>query len=249
MINEDLCLARVRNLGKGGQCRRRRLPAREFCYEHSCKTTLKYGRVTEPIPEKELRWLLRGAELAKDAELSRELRQRAREQEQAAAPGSSEAVPVRVCRRGRKWYTRSYMWHFAKELFDAAHGGNLGSIRELAPEEYRECLDKVNKYLKDHRALREEVGRGHDARSLVDAEKGPVSAADQGLGVYSVSGAGSLALEDYNGVGGGYVHKWYQREEFDRQLSVRGVDRVTCNERVCVEALSCLLYTSDAADE
>ena len=128
--------------------------------------------MTEPIPEKELRWLLRGAELAKDAELSRELRERAREREQVDAPGSSEAVPVRGSRRGRKWYTRSYMWHFARELFDDAHCGNLGSIRELAPEEYRECLDKVNEYLKHHRGLREENQGGQGPRSLVDAEKG-----------------------------------------------------------------------------
>ena len=53
----------------------------------------------------------------------------------------------------------------------------------------------------------------------------------------SIANACAVALEDYNGVGGGRVHKWYQREEFDRQLSRRGVDRATCNERVCVEAL------------
>ena len=55
--------------------------------------------------------------------------------------------------------------------------------------------------------------------------------------MYSIADAGRVALEDYNGVRGGEVHKWYQREEFDRQLSRRGVTRETCNERIAVEAL------------
>ena len=71
----------------------------------------------------------------------------------------------------------------------------------------------------------------------MEKDKGPANAGDQGLGVYSIADAGRVALEDYNGVRGGEVHKWYQREEFDRQLSRRGVTRETCNERIAVEAL------------
>ena len=63
VIEERLCMARVRNLGKGGQCRRSRLPARELCLAHCMQKRLKYGRVDGPIPENELRWLLRDAQV------------------------------------------------------------------------------------------------------------------------------------------------------------------------------------------
>ena len=79
VIDEKLCMARVRNLGKGGQCRSRRLAGRDLCFKHSCQRSLKYGRVTEAIPEKELRWLLREAEKKQEGEVRRALRQKAAE--------------------------------------------------------------------------------------------------------------------------------------------------------------------------
>ena len=90
------------------------------------------------------------------------------------------------------------MRHFARKRFDGAHGGNLGSLRELAPEEYRACLDEVNEYLRLNKAVREAHG--------VERDSGPVSVSDQGLGVYSAGDSGAAALEDYNGVDGGKVH-------------------------------------------
>ena len=236
-IDDERCLARVRNLGKGGQCRRRRVAGRDLCYSHACEQTLKYGRVTGPIPEKELRWLLREAEKSKENVARKALRQKASEREReeaqrAGGPEAEAAAPVRGSRQKRHWYTRALMWHFARKRFDKAHGGDLGSLRELAPEEYRACLDEVDAYLKQNKFLREASGA-----QRVDRDCGPASVSDQGLGVYSMSDAGEIALEDYNGVDGGQVHMWYQREEFERQLSRLGFERSTCNERACVEAL------------
>ena len=150
VIDEKLCRARVRNLGKGGQCRSRHLPGRDLCFKHSCQKSLKYGRVTEPIPEREMRGLLREAEKKQEGDITRGLRQKAlqRVKEEGESHGGEivQKAPARASRQQRHWYTRALMWHFARERFDAAHGGALGSIRELAPEEYRsnpKCLSQI----------------------------------------------------------------------------------------------------------
>ncbi len=114
VIDDERCLARVRNCGKGGQCRRRRVAGRDLCYDHSCQASLKYGRVTGPIPEKELRWLLREAEKSQENVVRRALRQKASEREQGAAQcaGSAQpelAAPERVARQRRRLYMRSLM--------------------------------------------------------------------------------------------------------------------------------------------
>ena len=148
---------------------------------------MKYGRVTEPIPEKELKYLLRDAELAREQEVRKALRQRALERDaegtQCANSGGVVAAPA--SRQQRHWYTRSLMWHIAKKRFDSAHDGNLGSISALAPEEYRACLDAVNTYLKDNKCLREQGGV-----QTVERDAGPMSAADQGFGVTTRCGDG-----------------------------------------------------------
>jgi hypothetical protein len=210
VIEERLCMARVRNLGKGGQCRRSRLPARELCLAHCMQKRLKYGRVDGPIPENELRWLLRDAQAREEKTIASLLRTKAAIDDgklPMQVEAASVAVVAQPSRLDRHWYTRALMWRFALQEYDAVHGGQLGSISELAPEEYRCCLDKVNRYLKKNKVLRE-----IDRQDLVNKDRGPAAASDQGKGRYVLESVSEGALEDYNGVGGGLVHQYYQSE-------------------------------------
>ena len=172
---------------------------------------------------------MREAEKTEEKALAKALRARAAERDevQAFAEGAGKSTPARPSRQNRHWYTRALMWHFARADHDEAHGGHLGSIAELAAEEYKLCLDKVNRHLKCHKMCREVPGE-----EFVEKDRGPISAGDQGLGVRALGSTCAPALEDYNGVGGGKVHRYYRREVFDAELARRGVDRSTCNERL-----------------
>ena len=114
------------------------------------------------------------------------------------------------------------MWPFAKEL-----RSSVNSVADLHDVEYESCLEKVHahvKYNKSSLSKKYECGKG--ARSVEDRGVGDE---EQRFG---------SELEQYNGIDGGRVFKWYTRGVFNKHLSSKGTSERSCTERQCVDALA-----------
>ncbi len=153
-IHERKCQARVCNGYRGGQCTKWRISPYDLCAQHLAYGDLKYGRVSGPIPEKALRELIRHADQIEEKAAIRALRTRFADDGASAAAEGAVAVSgvgVEGKRMQNHWYTRALMWHFARTLFDTAHGNALAGICDLSLEERRSCLKVVNDHLRCHK--------------------------------------------------------------------------------------------------
>ena len=97
IVDEERCLARVENNGRGGQCYAKRLVGSECCGRH--KRSQPYGLVTGAIPSEKVGVLLR------------------KERQRIVAGGAVGVAqgPRRadeMSKRGPRlhWYARFYMW-------------------------------------------------------------------------------------------------------------------------------------------
>ena len=110
------------------------------------------------------------------------------------------------------------MWNMAvKEV------PGIEFLRDLKDEQYVNCLDAVHKHLEmNKKILGKKYQRGAGVRSLDDRSRD--------------DRYGSLR-EQYNGVGGGQVFKWYTRPVFSKNLRSKGTDEGKCTERQCMDAL------------
>ncbi len=143
-----------------------------MCAQHLAYGDLKYGRVSGPIPEKALRELIRHADQIEEKAAIRDLRKRFADDGASAAAEGAVAVSGEGKRMQNHWYTRALMWHFARTLFDTAHGNALAGICDLSLQERRVCLSTVDQYLKHHKKLRELNASTH----LVVRDQGPTNA-------------------------------------------------------------------------
>ncbi len=86
-------------------------------------------------PEKALRELIRHADQIEEKAAIRALRKKFADDGASAAAEGAVAVSgvgVEGKRMQNHWYTRALMWHFARTLFDTAHGNALAGICDLS---------------------------------------------------------------------------------------------------------------------
>ena len=118
----------------------------------------------------------------------------------------------------QQWYSRSLMWRFAVEQVPG-----IEFLKDLSDEQYANCLDAVHRTL-EHNKKRDgkKYQRGAGVRSVEDRSR------DDKYG---------NVREQYNGVGGGQVFKWYTRPVFLKHLRIKRTSQYECTERQCMESL------------
>jgi hypothetical protein len=161
-------------------------------------TRLKYGLLTGDVPDPELGELWREFEVRRVRESIKELPKRREEDEADELLGAERACGgVETKREGRlHWYTRSRMFATATLYYKKKYVAQvLERLEDLTDPEMRACLEEVNKYYRSNPAQR---SRG-TLDVLVAKDKGPSSVMDRP----------DAAMMNYNGEGGGRVHKLY----------------------------------------
>ena len=178
--------------------------------------------MTGPIPDEELEVFVREAARMEQQAVLKSLRAGF---EEGKDGDLKKTLGAGVKGRRRHWYTRHYMWEMAQKVrrmprYEAR--GELRTVTEMENDEYNDCLERVDDYLRKHKSLRD-VNR-------VGRDMGPRGAQERDWPGFAES-------EAHNGEGGGRVFKWYSPAVFALELQRRGVDRVTCTEKQCVDAL------------
>ncbi len=225
VVDERRCMARVFAGGRGGQCPNPPLRGDEFCRGHGREGKRAHGIVGGDVPAAKLGDFLR----AEGERGFREVAQRKAEVEGKAQ--SAKRPPARV------WYTRHHMWKSAaakdtderRMQIRAENEGvapelqkseSIQGLDDLTPQEYNECLDTVNAYLKDNSSVRRSGGV-----ALIERNKGPTRFDDENRS----------EREAYNGKGR-YL-AWFRWDIFERHRADRGLETAGVREVDCVRLL------------
>ena len=86
----------------------------------------------------------------------------------------------RAERRKRHWYARYLLWAEAAKLDTEARRaecGALESIDDLGDVEFTQCLERVNKYVGEHRVLQHNAGT--TSIGFLERDQGPRTVADR----------------------------------------------------------------------
>ena len=124
-------------------------------------------------------------------------------------------------RRALHWYSRSALWHAAKEYCDLVRRGEATRLEELNADDLAPLLRRVDEHFKKNQHQRVKQG--------IEKDKGPGTVQEW----YA-----NEELPDYNGARGGRVFKWYSPAVMIRELFKLGVERGTCSEMQAMCALS-----------
>ena len=93
-------------------------------------------------------------------------------------------------------------------------------MKDLDDEQYSHCLDLVHGSVEKHKKRDgKKYQRGAGVRSVDDRSR------DDKYG---------NVREQYNGVGGGQVFKWYTRPVYLKNLDAKGKRENNCTERDCM---------------
>ena len=79
----------------------------------------------------------------------------------ASGVGASAGAKPKADRRKRHWYARYLLWAEAEKLDTEerrAECGPMESIDDLGDAEFTECLERVNKYVGEHKVLQHHTG-------------------------------------------------------------------------------------------
>ena len=161
VVDEKKCLARMWSGGRGEQCKKVPMPGRAVCGAHG--KSAPHGLVTGAIPYDKLQEFLKAEESA---------RKRA-----ARGEGVVAGSRTRGDRRKRHWYARYLLWAEAERLDTEerrAECGPMESIDDLGDAEFTECLERVNKYVGEHRVLQHHTGSTSIGLSRETRGQGPL---------------------------------------------------------------------------
>ena len=125
VVDERLCVARIWNLGQGGQCRSAALGQAGLCSTHRKQKLLKLGKVTQ--------------------EPSYDVLQRfyafRRAQQQAR-----DTVAKPPARRKNRWYTYYHLWRQAELQYGSQLKSGL-AVLDLTSNELNHCLQRAHQHL------------------------------------------------------------------------------------------------------